>query len=183
MEGKERHKHIEELLKSHKTPMSGTGLANMFGVSRQVIVQDIALLRAENKDVISTNKGYVLFSPGEENGKKAVVRVKHSSEDTYDELSTIIELGGKIRDVTVDHDIYGQITVDLIINDSHDVDEFIAVMKKSKSKPLKVLTDDVHYHTILAPSEKVLDLIKEELKAKGYLAEQDDYNYSDFEKR
>ncbi|MBR5944768.1 MAG: transcription repressor NadR [Lachnospiraceae bacterium] len=171
MEGKERRKHIEELLKAHKTPMSGTGLATMFGVSRQVIVQDIALLRAENKDVISTNKGYLLFTPGEESGKKAVVRVRHSSEDTYDELKTIVELGGRVRDVTVDHDIYGQITVDLIINDSHDVDEFIATMKKSKSKPLKVLTDDIHYHTIYAASEKVLSLIREELKEKGYLAE------------
>jgi len=171
MEGKDRRKQIEELLKSHKTPMSGTELAGMFGVSRQVIVQDIALLRAENKDVLSTNKGYLLFSPQEEKGKKAVIRVKHNFEETFDELRTIVEMGGKVRDVTVDHDIYGQITVDLIINDTHDVDEFIATMKKSKSKPLKVLTDDVHYHTIYAPSDKVIDIIKDELRMKGYLAE------------
>ena len=104
--------------------------------------------------------------------EKLIERLKNKPRDfTYDELKTIVELGGRVRDVTVDHDIYGQITVDLIINDSHDVDEFIATMKKSKSKPLKVLTDDIHYHTIYAASEKVLSLIREELKEKGYLAE------------
>lgn len=172
MEGRERRKKIEELLKSRKTPISGTGLANMFGVSRQVIVQDIALLRAENKDVLSTNKGYLLFTPSTENGSKAVICVKHSSEDTYDELKTIVELGGRIRNVIVDHDFYGQISVDLIINDLNDVDEFVETMKKSKSKPLKVLTSDVHFHTVYAPSDKILGLINDELKTKGYLVEQ-----------
>jgi len=173
LDGKERRCHILELLEKTRTPISGTELARTFGVSRQVIVQDIALLRAKNREILSTNKGYLLFHPlGEDSAAQTVVMVKHSSDEVYDEFATIVELGGKVLNVSVDHDYYGQIQIDLVINDLKDAKDFVCRMKESKSQTLKCLTGDIHYHTIAAPSEKVLQLIRKELKEKGYLIEE-----------
>ena len=172
LDGSERRARILELLTNTHTPISGTELAGEFGVSRQVIVQDIALLRARNREIISTNKGYLLFQSPEENAAQTVVMVKHTSEQIYDEFATIVELGGKVLNVSVDHDYYGQIQIDLVIHDLNDAKDFVQRMEHSNSQPLKCLTGDVHYHTISAPSEKVLQLICSELRDKGYLIEE-----------
>jgi len=170
MEGKDRRERLIALLQQADTPVSGTELAKQLGVSRQVIVQDIALLRAINKNILSTNKGYLLHVP--ERGKDCVKRsfaVSHTKEQIQDELYTIVDYGGKVLDVVVEHDIYGQIMVDLILCNRLDVDEFVERIENSKSRPLKVLTDGEHWHTVEADSEKVLDKIEEKLREKGYL--------------
>ncbi len=172
LDGKERRNRIVELLCTSRVPLSGTELSKIFGVSRQVIVQDIALLRARNREIISTNKGYVLFNSLDDDSVQTVVMVKHNSEEVYDEFETILELGGRILNVSIDHDYYGQIQIDLVINDLSDAKEFIQKMKESNSQPLKCLTGDIHYHTIAAPSEKILEIIRKELKEKGYLIEE-----------
>ena len=171
-DGRERRERIIEILMNTRTPVSGTELAKALGVSRQIIVQDIALLRARNREIISTNKGYLLFNSLGNDGTQTVIMVKHNSDEVYDEFATIVELGGRILDVSVDHDYYGQIQIDLVINDLNDAMEFVQKMKESASQPLKCLTGDIHYHTIAAPSEKVLQLIRNELKQKGYLMEE-----------
>lgn len=174
LDGSKRRTGILTLLENTHTPISGTELAKKFGVSRQVIVQDIALLRAKNREIISTNKGYLLFqSLSEDSSVQTVVMVKHDSAQVYDEFATIVELGGRVLDVSVDHDYYGQIQIDLVINDLNDAKEFVQKMSESKSQTLKCLTGDVHYHTIAAPSEKILQLIRKELKEKGYLIEEE----------
>lgn len=170
LDGPARRTAIIDCLKSRTTPVSGTELAKHFGVSRQVIVQDVALLRAENRNILSTNKGYVLFHPQEQRtGCTAVILVKHTAEQTLTEMSSIVDYGGSMLDVFIDHDLYGQIRVDLVINDIRDAEEFCEKMRSSTSKPLKALTEDCHYHTIKAPSEKALELILKELKEKGIL--------------
>ena len=170
MEGEKRREQLIALLRKADTPVSGTDLAKRLGVSRQVIVQDIALLRAVNKNILSTNKGYVLYVP--ECGKERVKRsfaVTHSKAQIKAELYTIVDYGGKVLDVVVEHDIYGQIMVDLILGNRLDVDEFVERIENSKSRPLKVLTEGEHWHTVEADSEKVLDKIEEKLREKGYL--------------
>ncbi len=170
LEGKDRRKKILEWLETTQRPISGAELAKTFGVSRQIIVQDVALLRANNRDILSTNKGYLMFRSPEENTQvQTVVMVKHSSEEVFDEFCAILELGGRILDVSIDHDYYGQIQIDLVINDLNDAREFVKKMQSSQSQPLKCLTGDIHYHTIAAASEKVLQLIRRELKSRGYL--------------
>lgn len=172
MDGNTRRKEIISCLTSRTEPLNGTELARKFGVSRQVIVQDIALLRAENLEILSTNKGYILYQPvNRRGGHTAVILVQHTAERTIDEMRTIVEYGGRMLDVFVDHDLYGQIRADLVINDMEDAEEFCRKMQDSASRPLKELTGDCHYHTIAAPSEKVLELIKKELKEKGILIE------------
>ena len=170
MDTENRRYQILKLLENQHKPVSGTVLSKLFGVSRQVIVQDIALLRAENKEILSTNKGYVLFKPVEEDGsKKRVFRVTHSMENMEDELNCIVDNGGYVLDVLVDHDLYGQISGPLNLSNRADVAEFIQRVKVSKSKPLKVLTDEIHYHTVEAKSVEILDRIEKNLDEMGML--------------
>ena len=170
MTGDERRNQILQMLKTQDSPLSGTALANEFHVSRQVIVQDIALMRAESHDILSTNRGYLYRR--EETAPampKRVFFVRHTPEQVLEEFMTVIDLGGKILDVVVEHEIYDQIRVDLLIETGQDAREFHEKMRNSKDNPLMMLTDDRHYHTVAAPSEKLLDLIEQELDNKGYL--------------
>jgi len=170
MTGEERRNSILQLLKEQGVPLSGTALAQQFHVSRQVVVQDIALMRAENNVILSTNKGYLLRT-----GNPAVPQpirvfyVRHDTAQVLDEFMSVIELGGKILDVAVEHELYGQIRVDLLIENTQDIQDFVHKLSHCKDNPLKVLTDDCHYHTVSAPSEKLLDLIEQELRRKQYL--------------
>ena len=170
MTGDERRNQILQMLKAQDAPLSGTFLANAFHVSRQVIVQDIALMRAESHDILSTNRGYLYRREENQTAMpKRVFFVRHTTEQVLQEFLTITELGGKILDVVVEHEIYGQIRVDLLIENGRDAREFYEKLRSSRDNPLKALTDDCHYHTVAAPSEKLLDLIVRELDNKGYL--------------
>lgn len=108
-EGDRRRAQILEILRESEQPVSGTDLAGRLHVSRQVIVQDVALLRAENKEIMSTYKGYVLPSVEKQSGCVRVFRVNHTTEETLDELQTMVDYGGTVLDVFVEHPLYGQI--------------------------------------------------------------------------
>ena len=170
MTGEERRNKILLKLQETTTPLSGTALAKEFHVSRQIIVQDIALMRAENYGILSTHRGYILRTEKTENNQpKRVFYVKHSSDQVLEEFQSVIELGGKILDVAVEHEIYGQIRVDLFIETAADAADFCEKLEKCRDNPLNVLTDNCHYHTVSAPSEKLLDLIENELRSKNIL--------------
>lgn len=173
LDGFVRRQKIIEILGQEKKPVSGKELAKRMGVSRQVIVQDVALMRAEQTEILSTNKGYVLRrQPGNEESYIRVFRVKHRTEDTLSELQTIVDYGGRLLDVSIEHEVYGEIHVDLIINNRLDAEEFIGALQTSKDQPLKALTNGCHYHTVAADSIKNLDRIQLELKNKGFLEEE-----------
>ncbi|MDO4345287.1 MAG: transcription repressor NadR [Eubacteriales bacterium] len=169
MEGSLRRQKILEMLEQGEAPVSGAALAGIFGVSRQVIVQDIALLRATDKNILSTNKGYVVYGKKKPGRCRRILPVKHTDEQMQDELYTIVDAGAEVLDVVVEHDVYGQIAVDLMISSRRDVDEFIHKIFANPAKPLKELTGDAHYHTIEAGSEAALDEVEKNLKEKGYL--------------
>lgn len=136
----------------------------------QVIVQDIALIRATNKNILSTNKGYVLYKPEHISTKcKRIFPVFHTTKQIKKELYTIVDLGGTVLDVIVEHDVYGMITVDLILKNRTDVDEFLDKLHESHSQPLNVLTNGFHYHSVTAASEEILDKIEQALQEKGFL--------------
>jgi len=173
METENRRYQILKLLENQHKPVSGTVLSKLFGVSRQVIVQDVALLRAENRDIVSTNKGYVLLKNADtSDAERRVFRVKHSLENMQEELNCIVDNGGHVLDVLVDHDLYGQISGKLLLHNRADVEEFIQKVKVSKSKPLKVLTDEIHYHTVEAKSVEILDRIEKKLSEMGMLVKE-----------
>lgn len=170
MTGEVRRTQILDMLKSQGAPVSGAALAKCFHVSRQVIVQDIALMRAENNRILSTNKGYVYRSEETGNDRpKRVFFVKHDTAQVLDEFMAVVELGGKILDVAVEHELYGLIRVDMLIETPQDAQDFVSRLARCHDNPLKVLTDDCHCHTVSAPSEKLLDLIERELRDKGFL--------------
>ena len=163
MTGEERRMKILAQLQEASNPLSGTALAKACRVSRQIIVQDIALMRAENYGIVSTKKGYLLRSEKTENTlPKRVFFVRHQDGQVMEEFMTVLELGGRILDVAVEHEIYGQIRADLLIESVQDAESFMDRLAECRDNPLKVLTDDCHFHTVAAPSEKLLDLIEEE---------------------
>lgn len=171
MEGVERREKLVQILRNRKDePISGTELARQLGVSRQVIVQDIALLRATNKNILSTTKGYLLYYQEPKKVNRCFM-VKHTTEQIEDELCTIVDHGGKVLDVIVMHDIYGEIRTDLIMSNRKDVYDFVKKVKDKQTVPLKELTDGTHLHTVEADNEQILNAIEQELREKGYLIE------------
>lgn len=168
MTGNERRTEIINILQTEKKPLSGTTLADRFNISRQVIVQDMAILRAEGYDIISTNRGYLITSPAL---VTRTFKVSHTDEEIGDELNSIVDCGGTVKDVFVHHKAYGTVQAPLNISSRHDVDKFIEQIKCGKSTPLKNITSGYHYHTIEAKSEDILDIIENKLKLLGFLVE------------
>ncbi|HZK02455.1 MAG TPA: transcription repressor NadR [Anaerovoracaceae bacterium] len=168
MDGEIRRKEIINQLNEANGPLSGSALAKRFGVSRQVIVTDVTLLRALGQKIISTHKGYLLEDRDEIIRR---LKVRHNDDEILDELYTIVDAGGKVLDVVISHGIYGEIKADLVLSSRKDVDEFSSQMKAGKIAPLKNLTGDYHYHTIAGDTDELLDFIEEKLKEKGYLIE------------
>ncbi len=167
MDGKSRRQEIIRLLQHTTQPLSGSALAKQLGVSRQVIVQDVALLRTEYS-ILATAQGYLLYvAPGR--GHQRAFLVKHSHEDIFEELTSIVALGGRVLDVIVEHDVYGQLQADLNLNTIRDVELFCERLAHSSSGPLFPISAGVHLHTVEAESEKILDQIEETLQTSGYL--------------
>lgn len=167
MKADDRRKNIANRLLSANEAVSGTVLSNEFGVSRQIIVQDIAALKNRGYDILSTHNGYVIQkSPL----KECVFKLYHTTEQTEDELNTIVDLGGTVVNVYVWHKVYGKMIAPLNIFSRHHVKQFIEGVRSGKSSELMNITGGYHYHTVRADSEKVLDLIKSALEEKGYIA-------------
>ena len=168
MEGTKRREQLMKIIKEQTEPISGAELSRLLGVSRQVIVQDITLLRATGINIFSTTKGYLIL-PSEEPRAKRIFKVRHTTDQIEDELCIIVDNGGKILDVVVSHEIYGDIATALIIRNRQDVYDFVKKVNEKKIVPLKDLADGIHQHTIVADSEETLDRIERALKEKGYL--------------
>ena len=168
IEGDIRREKIIEIMSNQKEPVSGSDLAKKFSVSRQVIVQDIALIRAAGYDIISTNRGYIINEPA---AVSRVFKVKHTDAQVEEELTEIIDLGGIVRNVMVNHRVYGHMEAEINITSRRKVTEFMDDIQNGKSSPLKNITSDYHYHKVEADSEETLDLIEDMLRNKGFLVE------------
>lgn len=167
MKAVERRKAIANLLLSSTEAVSGGKLSEEFGVSRQIIVQDITVLKGSGYDILSTHNGYIIQrSPL----KERVFKLHHTTEQTEDELNAIVDLGGTVVDVFVWHKVYGKMAAPLNIFSPLHVKQFIEGIRAGKSSELMNITGGYHYHTIRAESEDVLDKINEVLSRKGYIA-------------
>lgn len=166
MPGKCRRETIIRLLQIAKIPISGTELSKHCAVSRQIIVQDIAWLRASGYQILSTTKGYLLQSTP---AYSCVFQVQHNDEQIEDEMNTIVDLGGVIVDVSIYHEIYGYLKSALYAASRSDVQNFLESLQERNAKPLKSLTADVHCHTVEANSSAILRQIELALRQKGYL--------------
>lgn len=166
MSGEERRKEIVKYIAAGNTPVSGTKLAEHFCVSRQVIVQDIALLRAEGTEIFSTNRGYVCRL---HDRVQRVYYVHHDNSRIQEELNLIADNGGSAEDVFVEHEIYGELRAELKVDSRKKASDFVREIASGKSSPLNTITSGYHYHTVSAESEEILDAIEKELKEKGFL--------------
>ncbi|WP_027626479.1 transcription repressor NadR [Clostridium lundense] len=170
MDSIERREYIKKLLIKSTKPLKGQQLADELGITRQVIVKDIAILRAKGIDIIATPEGYIINKDGE-NYYSKILALAHNSDQIKDELQTIIKYGGIVRDVIIDHPLYGEIKAMLMIKNLYDIESFINKFKNHKAEPLLVLTNGIHLHTIFTDNEEQMTQIIEELKSKGYLIE------------
>lgn len=170
MNQEERRKEILAWIRSSDAPVPGAALAKRCGVSRQVIVQDIAVLRAAGHNICSTYRGY-LCQTAERVSR--VYQVRHSDEEMEDELNTIVDNGGCVRDVFVEHEVYGRLYAKLNVNSRRKAAEFLEDIRSGKSSPLKNITSGMHFHTVEADGEETLDQIGRELEAKGYLIKEE----------
>lgn len=168
MTGADRRKMLLSMIRETDIPVSGTALGKKTGVSRQVVVQDIALLRTEGYPIVSTARGYIIEEPKE---VCRVIKVYHTNEQVEDELTTIVDLGGSVENVMVNHRVYGKLDAPLNIKNRRDVAKFVNDLKTGKSTPLLNVTSGYHFHKISAESEEILDEIEEALRQKNYLSE------------
>lgn len=168
MDGEQRRVEILKVLNENTKPTSATFLAKKLDVSRQVIVQDVALLRAKGHDILATARGYILNKEVATMCKR-VVLVKHDKAQSEEELNIIIDNGGRVRNVIITHPIYGELVADLMLRTRRDVKQFVAKLEENDAAPLLNLTNGVHMHTIEAANEDELDIIEEELKQHGFI--------------
>ena len=172
MDGQVRRNKIIETIRNSDAPVSGTALAKDFEVSRQVIVQDVALIRASGIDIVSTNRGYVVNT---EVRYSRIVKTVHTEEQIEDELFAIVDAGGTVDNIIVNHRFYNRVEAPLNIKSRRDANIYVEAIRTGKSKPLSSATSGYHYHTISADSEETLDIIEEELKSRGFWLPLDDW--------
>ena len=183
-----RRASLLDALRSADAPVSGGQLANALNVSRQIIVQDIALLREAGANIVATTKGYVLADAAQTSTQTMTqnaaeqpavhlldepartFKLHHEVEQTREELQTIIALGGRVHNVSISHRAYGRITAPLEIADQADIERFINDIESGKSSPLSTATSGYHYHLVSAPSDEALEAIGRALADKGFLA-------------
>ena len=169
MNAEQRREAILNTLRRTDQPLSATALAGTFSVSRQVVVGDIALLRAAGADISATPRGYVMHH--EAAGLVRTVATRHSAADMEAELNAMVDQGCTVVDVIVEHPIYGQLTGPLALSSRSDVSQLIARCAEEAAQPLSALTEGIHLHTLSCPSEEAFERVKKQLRALGVLLE------------
>lgn len=164
-----RRYELLEMLKKNGGPLTGTELSKLFDVSRQVIVQDIAVLRAQGNEILATSNGYMMPRT-DKKGKKIITLVcRHEGyESMEEELMIMVDAGAKVLDVMVEHPIYGKIRSPLMIQSRLELQEFISRVRKNQAEPLSSLTGGEHIHTIEISNEKSHRRIIDKLTERGY---------------
>lgn len=180
MTGEDRRKEIYKTLEESSKPVSGTALAKKFGVSRQVIVQDIAVMRSAGALITPTSHGYFVEKVAK---NSRVFKTVHTDDECREELQIIVDNGGRIDDVFVYHRLYGVMRAPLNIKNRHDVDVFLEGVETGKSKLLMNITSNYHYHTVSADDEETLDRIQDALQKRGFLADLQEYEPIDFSRQ
>ncbi|MCF8012447.1 MAG: transcription repressor NadR [Clostridiales bacterium] len=166
-----RRKNIIKILTEAAGPISGSRLAMQLEVSRQVIVQDVAILRARNYEIMATPQGYVM--PREmDSVQKAVLAVNHPPSKTREELNVMVDHGLKVVDVLVEHPIYGELRGYLMLESRQDVSRFLERLEEKKALLLSTLTNGVHLHTVEYRRQEDLQSARAALKENNLLAEE-----------
>ena len=167
MEAAARRAAILYRLEQADRPVSAAALAREFAVSRQIIVGDVALLRAGGADIAATPRGYVL--PWESGALLRTVACVHDRAGMARELEILVDYGCQVVDVVVEHPLYGQLTGQLHLSSRYDVQEFIRAVSQRNAKPLSDLTGGIHLHTLRCPSQEAFERARAALDQAGFL--------------
>jgi transcriptional regulator of NAD metabolism len=166
--GDDRRRRILAWMHKHAAPVSGTDLAEKFAVSRQCVVQDIAILRASGAEILATPRGYRLpDSPAA--AYREILACDHPPERTEEELQILVDHGVKVLDVLVEHPIYGELRGSLMIESRADVEDFLQQMRSCKAALLSSLTGGTHLHTVEAHRSELIMRAKAQLRERGFL--------------
>lgn len=168
---RQRRTDLLQLLKEAHQALNGQFLAEQFHVTRQIIVQDIALLRADGEPIISTNRGYIYKESNEPTHFHQLFKLKHQADDIEAELLAIVDNGGRVQNIMIEDPVYGEIQTYLKLTCRRDVQHFLEQIAASKFRPLSELTDGVHYHLVEADSQQDLAYIEAALDRLGFLHE------------
>jgi transcriptional regulator of NAD metabolism len=167
--GTERRRRLTEWMRLHVGPVHGDNLARHFGVSRQCLVQDVAVLRAAGVEILSTPQGYRLPAPGRSSAHRATLACRHAPERTEEELNILVDHGVRVLDVVVEHALYGELRGSLMIESRADVQEFLRRWQSTKASLLSSLTRGVHLHTVEANRSRSIAQAKARLQEAGIL--------------
>ncbi|MEH6993640.1 transcription repressor NadR [Neobacillus drentensis] len=170
--GDERRAFILELLKDSPVPLTGSELAARTNVSRQVIVGDITLLKAKDEPIIATSQGYLYFKKN--TGVplfERTIACRHIPDDTEKELNLLVDHGVLVKDVKVEHAVYGDLTASIMVSNRQEVKQFMDNIQTTKASLLSELTGGIHLHTIAASNVQTLDKAEVALKEAGFLIE------------
>lgn len=157
---------IKNQLLETKTPIKAGTLAKQFEVSRQTIVGDIALLRAQGEPIISTSRGYEY---AKNHRFEEIIVCRHFPDQAEREMELIVKEQVTIKDVMIDHPLYGQLVGQIRVQNSNDVKQFMQHVREAKGHLLSELTDGIHSHTLAADKMENIEKAKEQLKKVGIL--------------
>lgn len=166
---KRRTEMVQLLKKQKDTPMSGSQLASYFSVSRQVIVQDISLLKAAGHAVVATSQGYVWQDTPRTEKCERIIVCKHDPKETEKELTFLVDHGITVKDVMIEHPVYGELTGKLMLKSRKDVEHFLNQIRSSQASYLSELTGGIHMHTLEAESEEDIEAAVDGLNQTGIL--------------
>ena len=170
MKASDRRKELLNILSKSDEPKKGEYLSDFFGVSRQIIVKDIAILRASGENIVSMKNGYML---SKNNGHEFIIKCRNhkTSEELFEELDIIIDFGATVKDVIVEHPIYGEVKAVMDINSKRKLDKYMKEVSDDEFRQLSLLSSRHHLHTIEVPDRETFMQIKNELREKGILCE------------
>ena len=169
--GEERREQILDWLRTAGRPLTGNELADRAQVSRQVIVGDITLLKARGNPILATSQGYVYFSVPKEADAERIVACSHPPDQTEKELLLLVDLGVLVKDVKIEHPVYGDLTASIMVSNRKEVTRFLEKINATNAAYLSELTEGIHLHTLSAKDESVLDEAEQALRNAGLLLE------------
>ncbi|MDS9470976.1 transcription repressor NadR [Sporosarcina pasteurii] len=170
--GDQRRDLLVKTLKQATAPISGRKLGEMTNVSRQVIVGDVTLLKAMGEPIMATNRGYIYMHPQVEPKKiEKVIVCSHTAEQTEEELNILVDNGVTVKDVKIEHPIYGDLTASVMVSNRSEVQNFIQNIQQTNASLLLELTEGIHLHTIIADNEQEIENAETALRKAGFLVE------------
>lgn len=168
----ERRDRLLGILRGAEVPVTGSALADELGVSRQVIVNDVAIVRACGEPVLGSSRGYLLTDDADDR-PLATIACRHDVEGSRRELEVLVDRGLTVVDVVVEHPLYGEVAANLHVRSRADVDRAVELLDADGAQPLFALADGVHVHRVRFPNADALEAARRELAEAGILLPDD----------